>query len=163
MFIRIPVRRARAAAAALALASVLCSTASAQTNPMVGTWNLSLAKSSFSPGPPPRGATGVIVAAAGGLRGDLDVTDPQGNRVHAVYTVICDGQPHPVTGDGNIDAMTCRQIDPSHQEFTGMKGARAATNGTASVSADGKTLTFTVKGVNAAGQPTNDVLVYDRQ
>ena len=46
---------------------------------------------------------------------------------------------------------------------TGKKAGKVVRTGKAVVSKDGKVMTFTTKGTNAQGQPTNNVTVYEKQ
>jgi hypothetical protein len=136
---------------------------SAQTDPLIGTWKLNLAKSTFNPGPPLRSATAVIAAAGQGLTVNFEAIDPQGMPIRAVYPLICDGQPHPITGDPGFDANSCRRPDPYTTGFTGMKSGMERGRGTVVVSRDGRTHILNIQGINSAGQSVNDSLVYDKQ
>ena len=135
----------------------------AQGDPMIGTWKLNLAKSTYKPGPPPRSLTAVTVASGQGLTATVDGINAQGMPIHQVFTMICNGQPQSVTGAAAVDAMSCRRSDPYTQEFTNMKGGRATTSGTLVVSRDGRTTTVSTKGVSATGQQIDNVAVYDKQ
>jgi hypothetical protein len=57
---------------AVIFAAALPRTALAQSA-LVGTWKLNLAKSTYSPGPPPRSQTATVQAEGQGLRITLDV------------------------------------------------------------------------------------------
>jgi hypothetical protein len=79
---------------------------------------------------------------------------------------ICDSQPHPVTGSTvaigyDSTAYTCS--DANTLNFTRMNAGKAVQMGTVALSSDGKTVTVTTKGTNAAGQPINSVAVCERQ
>ena len=61
---RAPLGRHVAGIAVAALSALALSVAAgAQTDPIVGTWKLDVAKSTYKPGPPPKSATVVIDAA----------------------------------------------------------------------------------------------------
>src|SRR3989442_70870 len=51
----------------LAVATALPQAGLAQSNPLIGTWKLNLAKSKYSPGPPPRSGTSIWEAVGQGL------------------------------------------------------------------------------------------------
>jgi hypothetical protein len=114
-------------------------------------------------GPPTAERTAVIAAAGQGLTVNFEAIDPQGMPIHAVYPLICDGQPHPITGDPGFDANSCTRPDPYTTEFTGMKSGMERGRGTVVVSRDGRTHILNVQGINSAGQSINDSLVYDKQ
>ena len=61
-------RRAFGIAASAICAAALSAAAGAQTDPIVGTWKLDVAKSTYKPGPPPKSATVVPPAPSGGFR-----------------------------------------------------------------------------------------------
>lgn len=135
----------------------------AQADPMIGDWKLNLAKSKFSPGPAPRSSALNVHAAGDGLMAMFDNVNAQGTATHPMFTVLCNGQPQPVTGSAVTDAMSCRRSDPYSQSFTNMKEGRATTNGTVTISRDGRTMTVSTKGTNANGQQIDNVAVYDKQ
>jgi hypothetical protein len=60
---------------AVLFAAALPQSGFAQSNPLVGTWKLNLAKSKFGPGPPPRSQTVNYEAVGQGLRVTADVID----------------------------------------------------------------------------------------
>jgi len=55
----------------LFLAMLVSVGAWAQNDPLVGTWKMNLAKSKFSPGPPPKSATIAKIQAVDGGSGSL--------------------------------------------------------------------------------------------
>ena len=61
----------------LAVATALPQIGFAQSNPWIGTWKADLAKSTFSPGPPPRSMTVTFQAEGQGLRLTFDIIDAQ--------------------------------------------------------------------------------------
>jgi len=130
---------------------------------MIGDWKLNVGKSKYGPGPAPRSSALNVHAAGDGLMAMFDNVNAQGAAAHPMFTVICNGQPQEVTGAAAVDAMSCRRTDPYSQTFTNMKGGRATTNGTITISRDGRTMTIATKGTNANGQPVDNVAVYDKQ
>jgi hypothetical protein len=156
-------RFAISASVAIVFALLVPQDGLAQSDPMVGTWKLNLAKSNYKPGPPPRNINIKVDPAGQGLMAMLDGTNAQGMPIHQMITIICDGQPHPITGAAAADASSCRRPDPYTQSYTNMKEGRTTTNGTVVVSRDGRVMTITTKGVNANGQQIDNVAVYDKQ
>jgi hypothetical protein len=135
----------------------------AQSNTLIGTWKLNLAKTKDSPGPPPRSQTLVYQAEGQGLRVTVDTVDAQGNASKASFALFFDGKSYPVTGLPDWDASTYKQVNVSTTESTRTKGGKEVQTATRVVSADGKTLTITATGVDANGRQINDVDVYDKQ
>jgi hypothetical protein len=63
----------------------------------------------------------------------------------------------------SYDASSYKIVNDTTVELTRMKAGKVVQTGTRMLSADGKTVTFTMTGVNANGERVNDVIVYDKQ
>ena len=80
-------------------------------SPAVGTfrwWKVDIAKSTFSPGPVPKGPnTQKIEAVENGVKLTADGVNAQGQKTHVEFTVKLDGKDHPFTSlvDGNLLRM----------------------------------------------------------
>src|SRR5437870_11676462 len=67
------------------------------TDPWIGTWRLNLAKSTFSPGPPPKSNTLKIEAVSGGAqKHTFDGVNSQGQPTHSERVGKFDGADVPV-------------------------------------------------------------------
>jgi hypothetical protein len=148
---------------AFVLAAMVPQAAFAQSSSEVGTWKLNLAKSKFSPGPPPKSATLIYEAVGQGLRLTADVIDADGKPIKTVRMQINDGKSYPTTGIPGSDASAYTRSNASTVTYTRFLVGKVVVTGSRVVSADGKTMTISAKGVNAKGQQTNDVTVYDKQ
>jgi hypothetical protein len=140
------------------------------TDPLVGTWKLNVAASKYEPGPPPKSVTrsyedwggGLILATNKGV-------DAQGNPTWAHEVFKFDGRDYPYAAStlpGTSPSLTTvawKRIDAHTFENTVKVNGKAARTNTYALSKDGKTLTQRQKGADAQSQPTNNVLVYDRQ
>lgn len=136
----------------------------AQQDPIIGTWKLNLAKSKFSPGPPPKSQIAKWEPSANnGLKLAFDIVDAQGNSTHGGYTANYDGKDYPYTGNPDADVVSMKRIDASTTDATWKKAGKVTRTARRVVSKDGKTLTVTLKGTNTQGQPVNDLTVYDKQ
>ena len=150
--------------ACLGFLALLAGTSFAQSDPQVGMWKLNLARSKYSPGPAPTSATSKIEAAGAGTKVTVDQTMADGTMRHYEFTANYDGKDNPVVGNNpDADMVARTRISPSTIRTLSKKGGKATTDQTSAVSADGKTRTVTTKGMNAAGQPVNNVAVYERQ
>ena len=148
----------------LAGATALPQAGLAQSHPMIGTWKLNLAKSKYSPGPPPRSNTAIFEAVEQGLRNRAEGVDAQGNPTKADFGVISfDGKSYPVTGRPDYDASSYKQVNASTIEFTRTKAGRVVQTLTIVLSADGKSRTNTQTGADEKGRQINNVYVYDKQ
>jgi hypothetical protein len=153
------------AALASVFAAVLAGTVVAQAaDPQVGTWKLNLAKSKYSPGPPPKSATTKIDAAGAGTKVVVDQVQSDGTVRHWEFTANYDGKDSPVTGNNpDADMVARTRVNANTVKTVSKKNGKVTTSQTSEVSSDGKTRTVTTTGMNAAGQAVNNVAVYDKQ
>ena len=109
-------------AAAILLIAGIGVAAAGDTGPFLGTWNLSVAKSRFGPGPALKSAQRVYTVAGDAL--DLVITGvaPDGTPFtrHSVFKL--DGRDYPITSLGDFDTMSVKRVDAYHFEMT-MKNA----------------------------------------
>jgi len=134
-----------------------------QTDPSTGTWKFNLAKSKFSPGPPPQSLTLTEEAVGQGIKVTVKGTNAEGQPVDAQFTANFDGKDYPVTGNPISDTITLKRINAYKVEYTLKKAGKVVSTGTRVVSKDGKTLTLTAKGTNAKGEKTSSTAVYEKQ
>jgi len=135
----------------------------AQSSPMIGTWQLNLSKSKYSPGPPPRSGTLNIQADGQNQKVALTNTGADGNPTSITFTLVFDGIAHPVTGNPNFDANADTRVDAYTVIRTRTKAGKLVQTQTVVVSQDGKTLTATTIGIDANGRPINTIAVADKQ
>ena len=149
----------------LAVATALQQAGLAQSaDPLIGTWKLNLAKSKYSPGPPPRSNTVIFEAVGQGLRATAEGIDAEGKPTKAVFGPwFSDGKSYPITGSPAFDAASYKQVNASTSESTRTKAGRVVQTTTLVLSADGKSFTFTATGVDEKGQQINNVSVWEKQ
>ena len=153
-----------AALLSLVVATALPQAGLGQSDPRIGTWKLNLAKSKYSPGPPPRSNTVIYEAVGQGLRARAEGIDAQGNPTKVDFGVLSvDGKSNPIIGSPAYDAASSKQVNPSTIESTRTKAGRVVQTTTQVFSADGKSFTFTVTGVDERGQQINNVSVWEKQ
>ncbi|OFW28900.1 MAG: hypothetical protein A3J28_10570 [Acidobacteria bacterium RIFCSPLOWO2_12_FULL_60_22] len=130
----------------------------------IGTWKLDVAKSKYSPGPPPKSS---IVRfepyGENGVKVTVETVGAQGGKTKHQYSANYDGKDVPVTGDPNRDTVALKRIDAYTLEYTNKKGGKVIGAYKEVVAKDGKSRTVTQQGTNPQGQPVDNVLVYDRQ
>jgi hypothetical protein len=132
------------------------------TDPLVGTWKLNLAKSTFSPGPAPKAVTLRYEAAGQGLKVTVDSEAATG-QTKWEYQAGFDGKDYPITGNPQADMISMKRLTSTSTEAAFKKGGKATTTSARAVSADGKTLTITTTGTNTEGKKVHDVQVFERQ
>ncbi|MEO6910522.1 MAG: hypothetical protein ABI158_06330 [Edaphobacter sp.] len=121
-----------------------------------GTWKADLAKCQF-PGPPPQ--LDMVTIRPDGHVTVNEIT-PAGKKVSWTY-LPSEGKPVKVNGRKNV-TVTVRKVDDHTTEQTWNSNGKTSTS-KATVSEDGKTQTFEMDGVDKNGQPTHEVVVYDKQ
>ena len=152
----------------IALAAVLAIFAAVQlpaqtTDPVVGTWELNIAKSKFNPGPAPKSETRTYVVVGQEIKGSSKGIDADDKPTSAEWTVNYDGMERPVSGSPDLDALSLKRIDTFTTESTQKKAGKVVATATRVVAKDGKTMTITTKGTNAKGQAVNNVEVFEKR
>ena len=157
----------RACRSALTVGVVLAaglSILSAQgADPRVGSWQLNVAKSKYTPGPAPKSQTLKIEAAGKGEKVTSETVSATGDKTTSEYTADYDGKPHPLKGSATADMVTLTRVDSHTTERVDTKGGKTTMTYNRVVSKDGKTMTVTTKGTNAQGQATSNVVVFEKQ
>ena len=135
----------------------------AQRDALAGTWKLNPAKSTYSPGPAPRSETVTYEAAGAGVKYSVTQIDDAGTTTRLEGSLMYDGKEYPATGTADYDTVATRRINANTGETVRTKSGKIVQTVTRVLSADGKTLTLTTKGVNAKGESISSVAVYERQ
>jgi hypothetical protein len=148
----------------LAIAGLHHQAGFAQSDPFLGTWQLNLSKSKFSPGPPQRSATANIQADGQNLKATFTGTGANGNPFNVVIAYVFDGMPHsPTDPSPTFDATAYTRVDAYTLIRSVTKAAKLVGIQSIMVSSDGKTLRYTGIGTDANGRPINNIAVYDKQ
>jgi hypothetical protein len=135
----------------------------AQSDPLLGSWQLNLAKSKYSPGPPPKSQTVTIEAEGQNHKLTIVLVDAAAKSTTSVVMRVYDGMPHPVTGSPAYDAEAATRADASTVVISRTKAGKLVETDTMVVSPDGKTRTFTSTGTDATGRGLSNVAVFDRK
>jgi hypothetical protein len=133
------------------------------TDPLIGTWELNVAKSKFDPGPAPKSETRTYVMAGQDIKATSKGVDASGKPSAGEWTINYDGKDRPQTGNPDADTLSLQRIDDHTVSFTQKKAGKVVITGTRTISADGKVMTITTKGTNSKGQPINNVWVFDKR
>ncbi len=92
-----------------------------------------------------------------------DMVHPRGGVTHLEWQGRIDGKDYPLQGIDAFVTYAYTQVSPGIYETIVKMGGRAAAKSTIAVSADGKTMTTTTKGVDSAGRAVTTVTVYERR
>jgi hypothetical protein len=146
----------------LAVGSAAVVAASA-ADPVIGNWQLNVAKSKFTPGPAPKSDTRTYVASDQGITMTWKSVGSDGKEIVAKSTFKVDGKDYPITGIPNFDTLSLKQVDEHTVQSTQKLGGKVVGTTTRTVSKDGKVLTLHSKGTGAAGATYDNTMVYDKQ
>lgn len=128
-----------------------------------GVWTLNIAKSTYSPGPPPyKRATYTIAPANDGMKVIYEMVHPRGGVTHLEWIGKLDGKDYLLQGMDEVVTYAYTPLSDGVYEVVVKIGGRSATS-TVSLSADGKTMTTTTKGVDSAGRAVTTTTVYDKR
>jgi hypothetical protein len=130
----------------------------------LGTWKYNAAKSKSTSTNPIKSRTDVREATPdGGVKMTRTGQFTDGTAVNASYTCKYDGKECPATG-GQYDTISIKRVDANTFSWEVRKtGGKHHMSGRTVVSKDGKTLTQTSTGTDAAGKPVTQTTVADKQ
>ena len=130
-----------------------------------GTWKLNVAKSKFAPGTEVKELTVVVAEQGANLAVTATGTAGDGKPISVRYTLPVKGgavsyaEGAPASGATG----TSKRVNVSTRDSTSSLNGKEVGSTHAVVSADGKTLTRTVKGADAQGRPFQNTEVSERQ
>jgi hypothetical protein len=154
--------RVRTLAVVVAVVAAFATPSFAQ-NP-VGVWKANIAKSKYSPGPPPKSSTITTTAVAGGSFKSVNETVPAtGAATKTEVTYKFDGVDNKITGNPNADTQSYTKVDDRHWTVTSKKGGKVTLTSKVELAADGKSRTTTQTGTDAQGKAVNNTIWYDKQ
>jgi len=151
--------------ALLVLAAVACAPSQAQSNPLVGTWQLNLSKSKYDPGPPPTSLTRTVEAQGNGVKYTFAGVSSDGKPISYGFSVEFDGKDNPISGSmpSGADTIAATRTDANHFVATLKKAGKVIGTSKVSVASNGKITTVEATGSTATGAKEHDVQVFDKQ
>ncbi len=132
-------------------------------DPLIGKWELNVAKSAFKIGPQYKSSAREFEAVPNGLKYSGKNINADGTVSGSHWTAYFDGKDYPVTGDPASDTILLKRIDRFNTEGTFKKAGAVISHVTRVVSKDGKVWTLTTEGTDAQGKPYSYVLVFDKK
>lgn len=132
------------------------------SNPNMGTWKLNEAKSKL-PAMVPKNNMVVYEAAGDSVKVTVDGTDAEGKATHNEWTGKFDGKDYPLTGDPTADMRSYKMVDDHTTELVNKKDGKTTLKGRIVISADGKSRTITVSGMDPKGMKVEYTAAYDKQ
>ncbi len=146
---------------------------SSDSDPAIGTWKLNVAQSKSSTGSLPKSATRTVEPQGNGVSISYEFVEPDGSIDKYSYVASFDDHDAPISGTGEANWRQNR-IDGAESIAVRREGANAFAEALKKsggvvmttrtvVSKRGTVTTITANGADAQGQPTKDVLVWDKQ
>ena len=130
-------------------------------DPLLGTWRLDLARSRYSPGPPPAAETRIYSREPSGLKGVIRRRHADGREEVIEYGADFDRE-YPVSGTKTYDAVTFKRIDARTAEVVLSHAGRVFGTGRRTISDDGRTMTITFRREDGSAV-INNIAVYRKE
>jgi hypothetical protein len=137
--------------------------AAAGADPVVGTWQLNVSKSTFTAGQAIKSQTRTYSQSGPTITLDMKTVGADGKESTTHTTYEFNGKDAPVMGNPDYDTLLPKRVDSNTAEFTLKKGGKTVGTTSRMVSKDGGTLTSKTKITTATGDKSENVLVFDRQ
>jgi hypothetical protein len=155
-------KRALGYVAVVALVAMASMQVTAQSNPLLGTWKLDVAKSKYTGTPMPKEMTRTLEAEGDSVKYTYAGTAADGSPISYGFTAKYDGKDYPMTGTapGGVDMIAIKRVNANTTEATQKKAGKVVANTRVEVSKDGKVTTITSK---SAVDSSHYIAVYDKQ
>jgi hypothetical protein len=131
-------------------------------DPFAGTWTLNTAKTKYTTGTPPKNVTLVVEEQGTNLQVTVTGTNSDGSPISVKFTVPTGGGMGSVQ-EGDFNGVMSKRMSAHVRENSYTKDGKEIRFRHIVISADGKTMTSKVKGMNSAGSPVAGVDVFDKQ
>ena len=154
---------ARAIVGFVATVAAIAIAFAAGSDPVVGTWQLNVAKSTFSGGPAPKSQTRTYTQSGSSITLVMKTVGADGKESTLRTTYQLDGKNYPVTGAPDYDSLSAKQLNPQTASFTLKRAGKAVGRTSRTVSHDGKQMTSKISATSAKGEKSESVMVFDRQ
>jgi hypothetical protein len=149
--------------AALLTISTAVIAVGSDADPVVGTWKLNLAKSTFGGSPALKSQIRTYSQSARGVTMKMTTVSADGKETTTRATFRLNGKDYPSMGNTDFDSLSGMQIDPNTAEFTLKRAGKPVGKIRRAVSEDGRTLTINFVITNGNGVPTSALTVFDKQ
>jgi hypothetical protein len=153
------IARTGAATCVLAALTLTAAPSLAQSDPLIGTWILNVAKSHYPNGRPPASQTVTFEPAGDATRMISVIVGADGKTTRREYTARNDGKDYPFPGSTAADTVALRQIDARTFERIDKKNGKVVSTLVRTMSSDGKS--FSVRSKDANGRESGTVAVYE--
>ena len=132
-------------------------------DPVVGTWKLNLAKSTFGGGPALKSQVRTYSQSARVITLKMTTVSADGKETTTQTTYSLDGKDYPSVGNSDFDSLSGMKIDTNTTEFSLKRAGKPVGTIRRTVSKDGQTLTLNLVITNANGVQLSQLTVFDKQ
>ncbi len=130
-------------------------------NPLTGTWELDVARSTFAPAAQAlKSQTRNYQVVGRQEKGFHKGIDAQGNPNQIEFIATYDGKDYPYKGSPDYNVVSLTLVDRFTTSFTQKRAGQVVLAGTRVVSKDGQMLTITAKGTDPKGELIDNVMVF---
>ena len=129
-------------------------------HPLNGTWQANIEKSTRHANHLFASASMIFTINNEDVRFSYEGINASGKAEKSEQMLLADGQPHPHPLAPDI--VVTNSLAPRGLQTSAAKNGAMLGNGSYDVSEDGKTMTATVKGIDGAGTPFEQIIVFDR-
>ena len=137
--------------------------AGSDADPVIGTWKLNLAKSTFGGLPALKSQIRTYSQSARGLTLKMKTISAEGKETTTQATYQLNGKDYPSMGNLDFDSLSGLQTDTNTAEFILKRAGKPVGKIRRAVSKDGQTLTINLVLTNASGVQTSTLTVFDKQ
>jgi len=128
---------------------------------IVGTWELNVAKSKYSPGPGPVSETRTYRRGPNGIEGTIQRRFSDGRSERIEYVAEYDRE-YPVMGTAEYDHILMKRITARTAEAVLSHAGRAYGTARRVVDDSGKAMTITFKREGSSGKPISNTALYEK-
>jgi hypothetical protein len=132
-------------------------------DPVLGTWKLNLAKSTFGGGPALKSQIRTYSQSAQGITLKMTTVGADGKETTTQTTYHLDGKDYPSMGNPDFDSLSGMRTDTGAAEFILKRAGKRVGTLRRTVSKDGRTLTLNFVITNANGVQLSQLTVFDKQ
>jgi hypothetical protein len=134
------------------------------TEPIVGTWKLDPARSTYTPGPAPKSTTITVAPEGEATKVAIDTVNADGSPLKWGFTVLRDGKTEaPVTGNSLFDTVTATRESPTAGTNVYKKAGKVVMTTKVAIAGDGKSMTVTATGTDPKGQAVTSAALFTKQ
>ena len=132
-------------------------------DPVVGTWKLNLAKSTFGGRPALKSQIRTYSQSARGITLKMKTVSAEGKETTTQTMYHLDGKDYPSEGNPDYDSLSGMQIDTNTKEFTLKRAGKPVGTIRRKVSEDRQSLTLNLVMTDANGVQLSELTVFDKQ